>query len=123
MRFCLFEDRPDQFEPLCWTRPVFDLRCGIATLAEKQLRYLDASSWGALVRPELEDLYQQQHPGVAVNDEHWLEADELTLVNGRWLPPDEPFALPRESCVGMVGAEVAYVVLRKNVLTSIPFEQ
>src|SRR5437016_1384337 len=102
MRVCLFEDRVEQFEPLCWTRPVFELRCGIATLAQKQLRYIDVPTWGALLRPALEDVYREQHLGVAVNDADWLSADELILVNGRWLPPDGPFALPTESCVGIV---------------------
>jgi UDP-N-acetylglucosamine diphosphorylase/glucosamine-1-phosphate N-acetyltransferase len=123
MRVCLFEDRAEQLEPLSWTRPVFDLRCGMATLAQKQLRHLGATSWGVLVRPVLEDLYHQQHPKVAVNDADWLGAEDLILVNGRWLPPDDEFTLPTDSCVGIVEDTVAYVVLKKRVLTSIPLEQ
>ncbi len=123
MRVCLFDDRPEQLEPLCWTRPVFDLRCGMVTLAQKQLRHVDATDSGALVRPVLEDLVRLQHPGVAVNDADWLAADDLLLVNGRWLPPEDAFALPAESCVGMTDGAVAYVVLKKRVPTTIPYEQ
>ncbi len=36
MRLCIFEDRAEQLEPLSLTRPVFELRCGIA-LAAKQV--------------------------------------------------------------------------------------
>ena len=123
MRVCLFEDRADQLEPLAFTRPVFELRCGLTTLAEKLLRYFGVSSWGAIVRPVLEDLYRQQNPDVAVNDADWLNSDDLILVNGRWLPPDEGFAMPATSCVGMSGGSVCYVVLRKQTLSSLPFQQ
>src|SRR5207245_1246974 len=43
--------------------------------------------------------------------------------NGRWLPPDEAFAMPAEACVGMAGDEIAYVMLPRRALTSISFEQ
>jgi UDP-N-acetylglucosamine diphosphorylase/glucosamine-1-phosphate N-acetyltransferase len=122
MRLCLFEDRAEQFEPLSWTRPVFDLCCGLTTLAQKQARHLAAPIRGTLVRPVLEELYRLGHPDVAVNDADWLRADELILVNGRWLPPDDAFVMPAESCVGLVGAAVAYVVLKKRATTSITFE-
>ena len=123
MRVCLFEDRADQLEPLALTRPIFELRCGLTTLGEKLLRYFGVSNGGALLRPVLEDLYRQQNPDVAVNDADWLSSDDLILVNGRWLPPDEGFAMPAMSCVGILGGSVCYVVLRKQTLTSLPFEQ
>jgi UDP-N-acetylglucosamine diphosphorylase/glucosamine-1-phosphate N-acetyltransferase len=112
MRLCLFEDRAEQLEPLAWTRPVFDLRCGMVTLGQKLLRHVGEPDWGVLIRPVLEDLYRLQHPGVAVNDADWLSADDVILVNGRWLPPEEAFEIPRDSCVGTVGAEVAYCKLQ-----------
>jgi UDP-N-acetylglucosamine diphosphorylase/glucosamine-1-phosphate N-acetyltransferase len=123
MRICHFEDRADQLEPLALTRPVFDLRCGITTLAEKQQRYFGAAARGVLIRPFLEDFYRQQLPDVAVNDPAWLDSADLVLVNGRWLPPDELFVGPAESCVGLVDGTVAYVVLRKQLITSLPPEQ
>jgi UDP-N-acetylglucosamine diphosphorylase/glucosamine-1-phosphate N-acetyltransferase len=112
MRLCLFEDRAEQLEPLAWTRPVFDLRCGMVTLGQKQLRHVGAPNWGVLIRPVLGDLFRLQHPSAAVNDADWLSADDVILVNGRWLPPDRAFEIPRDSCVGTVGAEVAYCRLQ-----------
>lgn len=123
MRVCLYEDRPEQLEPLSWTRPVFDLRSGLVTLGQKQLRHVGASAWGALVRPMLEDVVRLQHPDVAVNDADWLAADDLLLINGCWLPPVDALALPADSCVGMVDGVPAYVLLKKGMLTSIAIEQ
>ncbi len=113
MRVCLFEDRcaPD-LEPLALTRPVFALLCGCTRLAEKQYRALAARERGMLVRDELAALCRQQHAG-AVNDERWLGAGPVVLVNGRWLPPAPP-ALPAgldAPCVGLVDDEVAFAVL------------
>ena len=52
MRICVFEDAGCAgLEPLTLTRPVFDLRCGAATLLERQLRRFAAPEVGALVRP------------------------------------------------------------------------
>ena len=51
MRVCLFEDGAATLEPLSLTRPVFDLRCGLTTLAEKHLRLLAPWSVGVLIRP------------------------------------------------------------------------
>src|ERR1022692_3398798 len=94
MHLCLFEDRAEQFEPLSLTRPVFDLCCGMATLAQKIVRHLAPPVWGVLLRPLLEDIYRLQHPHVAVNDADWLRADPLVLANGRWLPPNDAFVMP-----------------------------
>src|SRR5262245_25376793 len=75
MRVCIFEDRAEQLEPLSLTRPVFELRCGITSLAQKQVRHVGATTWSALIRPTLEDVYRQQMPGVAVNDPAALTGD------------------------------------------------
>jgi UDP-N-acetylglucosamine diphosphorylase / glucose-1-phosphate thymidylyltransferase / UDP-N-acetylgalactosamine diphosphorylase / glucosamine-1-phosphate N-acetyltransferase / galactosamine-1-phosphate N-acetyltransferase len=119
MRSCLFEDRAEQLKPLALTRPVFDLRCGMVTLRQKLLRHVGESDWGVLIRPELKDLYRLQHPDAAVNDADWLSADDVILVNGRWLPPEEAFEIPRDSCVGTVGAEVAYCRLNEGLQSAI----
>jgi len=115
MRACIFEDAlVSDLRPLTLTRPAFDLLCGCSTLAEKQLRLLGPSEVGALVRPSLADVVREDRPEWAVNDEAWLGAGGMVLVNARWLPPaagDGPaddFASPG---VGVVGGEVAYAVL------------
>ncbi len=113
MRLCIFEDRAEQLEPLSLTRPVFELRCGIAALAAKQVRHVGASAWGALIRPALEDLYRLQAAGVHVNDPDWLRDEDVLLVNGRWLPPEDAFVPPTSPCVGLAGDAVAYAWLPK----------
>ncbi len=122
MRLCIWDDGAEQLQPLSLTRPVFDLRCGLTSLGEKQRRVLGGKEWGALVRAPLEELFQLQHPNVPVNDSDWLHTDTLVLVNGRWLPPDASFKMPAGSCVGMLGDAIAYVVL-KRVATSISFDR
>jgi UDP-N-acetylglucosamine diphosphorylase/glucosamine-1-phosphate N-acetyltransferase len=118
---CIFEDRAEQLEPLSLTRPVFALRCGMTTLAEKQARHVGATTWGALVRPALDDVYRIESPKVqSVNDAAWLRGDSLLLVNGRWLPPEDAFVAPTTPCVGLVGDVPAYVALPKG--TTVRFE-
>src|SRR5262245_58268007 len=108
MRVCLFEDAPENLEPLTLTRPVFDLLCGISSLGQKQLRHFGATSCGMLVRPSLLSLAQMQHPSAAVNDHDWLEAADTILVNGRWLPPARKALHHAEPGVGMLDDEVAF---------------
>src|SRR5262245_4671537 len=115
MRICLFEDaHVADLEPLVLTRPVFELRCGLTTLAQKQCRYFGASAPGAQVRPRLAPLYTIQHPSTPVNDPDWLRAGPVVLVNGRWLPPRtalHPDVQATMPSVGIIGDEIAYVVL------------
>ena len=111
MRVCLFEDQADSFDPLTLTRPVFELLCGVTSLRQKQLRALGAGACGLLVRPHLEELTRCLLPSLPVNDQAWLSADMLVLVNGRWLPPHHQVILPAGPCVGLAGGEVVYAVL------------
>lgn len=117
MRVCLFEDRAELLEPLTLTRPVFDLWCGLTTLGRKLHHFFAPTSRGALVRPHLAELYQQQHPHTPVNDWNWLRADAVVLVNGRWLPPElhpEPALELDTDHVGLVGDEVAYFAIGRE---------
>jgi UDP-N-acetylglucosamine diphosphorylase / glucose-1-phosphate thymidylyltransferase / UDP-N-acetylgalactosamine diphosphorylase / glucosamine-1-phosphate N-acetyltransferase / galactosamine-1-phosphate N-acetyltransferase len=121
MRICIFEDRPDQFEPLTLTRPVFEMRCGMTTLAHKQARALGGPVGGVLLRPTLAELYRLEHPNLAVNDADWLGEDAVILVNGRWLPPED-LLLPTMSSVGICGGAVVYVVLQKSAARPLEYE-
>ena len=63
MRVCLFEDRGAlDLEPLSLTRPVFELLCGLSSLAAKQSRFFPPGPRGVLVRPLLADLCRFQTP-------------------------------------------------------------
>src|SRR5438874_6866170 len=119
MRVCLFEDGATALEPLSLTRPVFDLRCGLTTLAEKHLRLFAPWSVGVLIRPHLADLYRAQHPDRRVNDLDWLQADATVLVNGRWLPPVKLAPLSQTPLVAMAQDKVAYAVLDRDQLRAL----
>jgi UDP-N-acetylglucosamine diphosphorylase/glucosamine-1-phosphate N-acetyltransferase len=113
MRVCLFEDRGAvDLEPLSLTRPVFDLLCGPAPLADQQVRAFPGAEVGLVVRPELAEVVRRERPGVPVNDPDWLRAGPVVLVNGRWLPPLP--TLPHDlaaPCLGLTGGAVAFAVV------------
>jgi UDP-N-acetylglucosamine diphosphorylase/glucosamine-1-phosphate N-acetyltransferase len=112
VRLCAFEDsRVHNLEPLTLTRPAFDLLCGSCSLLDRQRRAFGASEVGAVVRPALADLCRLQNPELAVNDRAWLGQPGTVLVNARWLPPAVPVADLGHARVGLVGEEVAYVLL------------
>jgi UDP-N-acetylglucosamine diphosphorylase/glucosamine-1-phosphate N-acetyltransferase len=119
MHLCLFEDRAEQLEPLSLTRCVFDLHCGITTLADKQMRPFTATAQGAWVRPLLAEVCRTQHPELHVNDLAWLQSEDAILVNGRWLPPAELPAPVAGPCVGTLEGEVAYVALAREHLQAL----
>ncbi len=112
MRICLLEDSTAAFlEPLALTRPVFDLRCGAETLGERLRRVLAADEVGAWVRPHLAELCSETHPDMPVNDAGWLRERPTVLVNARWLPDTAARIDTSAPCVGIVGEQVAYLVL------------
>ena len=66
MRLCTFEDaRVAGLEPLAAARPAFDLRCGLTTLLEKQLRAVRPTAVGAFVRPHLARAHRPRPPALA----------------------------------------------------------
>ncbi len=111
MHLCLFEDRAENLDPLTLTRPVFDLLCGITLLADKQRRAFVPTAVGMLVRAPLAALCRQGRPGLPVNEGAWLRSGPCVLINGRWLPPTEPFTIPPAPCLGVVDGQVAYAAL------------
>ena len=123
MRICHFEDaRVATLEPIALTRPAFDLRCGMCTLGQKQRRYFQARSAGAIIRPFLVDSVKKLEPQLAVNDLDWLADDTTVLVNARWLPPGRPASIDVRtlaedgSFVAILEDEIAYVVLSPDEL-------
>jgi UDP-N-acetylglucosamine diphosphorylase/glucosamine-1-phosphate N-acetyltransferase len=89
VRLFIFEDeRYDQFLPLTWTRPAYELTCGV-----RGIRHLIASHFALvdtvlLCRDYLEPVLNEKGgAGYRVNDLHVEDDDEVYLVNGRLLPP------------------------------------
>ena len=130
MRVCLFEDaQVAALEPLALTRPAFELRCGMSTLADKQHRLFESISLGVLVRPHLAPLYARCHPAVTVNDFEWLRAGPTVFVNARWLPPlraihfNDPALFTGGPHLGILDGEIAYAVLTLDELENFTPEQ
>ncbi len=124
MRICHFEDKKVlNLEPLSLTRPVFELRSGMCTLAQKQRRYFQADTVGALLRPYLEATFSQDNSNILVNDYDWLQEQSTLLINARWLPPvrspkiDAKINLANGPFVGMVDDEIAYAYLTTDELS------
>jgi UDP-N-acetylglucosamine diphosphorylase/glucosamine-1-phosphate N-acetyltransferase len=91
VRLFIFEDeRYDQFLPLTWTRPAYELTCGV-----RGFRHLIASHFAMvdtvlLCRDYLEPVLNEKGgAGYRVNDLHVEDDDEVYLVNGRLLPPSD----------------------------------
>lgn len=80
---CIFED-PQYVKllPLVYTRPVYDLRCGILTLREKIQRAYPKANVALLCRPYLADVVKQQNPSAKVNA---VPPGNCLFVNGRVL--------------------------------------
>ncbi len=80
---CIFED-PQYVKllPLVYTRPVYDLRCGILTLRQKIQRAYPKANISLLCRPYLADVVRQQNPDTEVNS---VPAGDCLFVNGRVL--------------------------------------
>ncbi|HEY7153724.1 MAG TPA: putative sugar nucleotidyl transferase [Gemmataceae bacterium] len=119
MRVCLFEDRGAlDLEPLSLTRPVFELLCGLTSLAAKQSRFFPPGPRGVLLRPHLADLYRLHAAELPVNDLAWLRAGPTILINGRWLPPSIPLSPVELSgpCVALVDDEIAFAVVESRHL-------
>jgi UDP-N-acetylglucosamine diphosphorylase / glucose-1-phosphate thymidylyltransferase / UDP-N-acetylgalactosamine diphosphorylase / glucosamine-1-phosphate N-acetyltransferase / galactosamine-1-phosphate N-acetyltransferase len=112
VRVCVYEDAGiTRLHPLSLTRPAFDLRCGAATLLDRQLRCFTAEK-AAFVRPELAGLTRLAHPGLPVNEPGWPGGSDglVLLVNARWLPPAFVHQPPAPE-VGLVGEQVAYAAV------------
>jgi len=116
MRICLFELHPETLHPLTLTRPLFELRCGLTTLADKIFRHFQASDRAAFVRPALVDVAALDHPDLKLNCDRWLGDQVTVLVNSRWLPPSQRAAIEADSHVALVGEDVAYVKLSAEQL-------
>lgn len=112
---CIFEDAiVGDLEPLSATRPVFDLVCGMTTLAAKQQAAFRDDRAGVLVRPELVRTTQSTRSGVPVNDAEWLASAPVLLVNGRWLPSGIKCDVPAQPGLWLIGGEVAYAYLHPH---------
>ncbi|MDP2364901.1 MAG: putative sugar nucleotidyl transferase, partial [Ignavibacteria bacterium] len=86
MQICIFEDiNYSNFEPLVYSRPVYDLLCGIDSLKEKIIRSYGDVKVSLHCRPYLAEIVQHQNPNYLVNK---IEDTECLFINGRLIAPD-----------------------------------
>ena len=85
MRLVLFDRSTEsrfQFDPLALCRPIWELRCGMTSLAEKLIAKVGASDAAGFVPEYMADAYREQS-GWTVNSPASLTGDDLLLVNAR----------------------------------------
>ena len=102
VQLCIYEDeRSSRFFPLIWTRPVYDLTCGITTLREKILRAYPGTNVCLACRDYLRDVMREQYSGVEINT---ISEEKVLFINGRVLAePDLATKIPLE------GEDTVYV--------------
>jgi len=84
---CIYEDSGfARFEPLVYSRAVFELRCGILSLWEKIVRDYDDVEIFCLVRPYLADVVRERLP-FSVNEIRDFSGESMLFINGRLLAP------------------------------------
>ncbi|MDZ7625451.1 MAG: GlmU family protein [Ignavibacteriaceae bacterium] len=85
MRICIFEDEQYlNFEPLIYSRPVFDLVCGMTTLKEKIIRAFPKEKITLKCRNYLESFVKAENPKCKVNQ---FDNDDYLFINGRIIAP------------------------------------
>lgn len=81
MHICIFEDtRYSDFEPLMFTRPVYELLCGTFTLKEKILHSFGNPDYSLHCRNYLQKITERENPGIKVNR---FPDDDCLFINGR----------------------------------------
>jgi len=102
--------RGEQFSPLAWTRPVFELLCGTRSVRQRFLDSLQPSAWGAITRPHLTQVYQTEQPDSHVNNVEWFREDKTLLIDGCWLGDPQAIAeqLADDVVIYAHGRPVAY---------------
>jgi UDP-N-acetylglucosamine diphosphorylase/glucosamine-1-phosphate N-acetyltransferase len=120
MQVCIFEDEKySNFYPLSYTRPVYELVCGMNTLREKIIRDISGVNISLHCRKYLEETLKYQYPDVDINN---INDNSCLFINGRVLASGylaEIVLEDSEDCVYKSGDEIAAVKLSKENLTKI----
>ncbi len=120
MQICIFEDEKySNFYPLSYTRPVYELVCGINTLREKITRASSGVKVSLHCRQYLEATLKYQYPDVDINI---INDNSCLFINGRVLASEylaEIVLEDTEDCIYKSGGEIAAIKLSKENLTKI----
>jgi UDP-N-acetylglucosamine diphosphorylase/glucosamine-1-phosphate N-acetyltransferase len=85
MQICIFEDEQHlNFEPLIYSRPVFDLVCGMTTLKEKIILAFPKEKIVLKCRNYLQTFVKAENPKCKVNQ---FISDDYLFINGRIIAP------------------------------------
>ncbi|HET6424163.1 MAG TPA: putative sugar nucleotidyl transferase [Planctomycetaceae bacterium] len=110
MRVALFEDDlAANFLPLVWLRPVCELLCGHFSARERAIRFLPVTEWGVFCRPELSEVYAEDHPEAQINVPRWLSQGRTLLLSSRWLVDPHELAKCDPDAAGLIDGEVAWI--------------
>jgi len=120
MQICIFEDEKySNFYPLSYTRPVYELVCGINTVREKIIRDIPGISGSLHCRKYLEDTLKHQYPDIDVNV---IKDNSCLFINGRVLSSKIINEITTEEsvdCIYKNGNEIVAVKLSEENLTKI----
>ncbi len=101
-RICIFEDQfYRHLLPLVYTRPVYDLRCGILNLGQKIRRQYANVQTILHVRKYLSELVRERNPGAEVNK---VDGSGCLFLNGRLLAANDLV-----SQIQLTGKDALYV--------------
>lgn len=121
---CLFEDAGYQnLLPLVYTRPVYDLRCGILSIGEKVKLHFSKAKIILHVRSYLSRLLELQNPDTDVNK---YDYERIIFINGRLLIDDEikkQIIKHKDDFILVTNGTVAVAKLSGINITKIKFDE
>ena len=117
MRLVIFEDEKyDQLYPLSLTRAVFELKCGITSVAEKIRRTYPAHEISYFVRDYIAPTFKKRYPSDSVNDIRGLIGKDILIINGRCLFVNKPPNLSGEEGWAGENNDLVYAKINKETL-------
>ena len=109
MGLVIYEDNTyENFYPLVYLRPIFELRCGMTSLARKIERAASATAEGLFVRSCLAESFAEK-TAAKVNDLASLGDGMVLAVNGRLLATEMTLPVDGPEEAGYAGAALVYV--------------
>ena len=107
---CIFEDYTyENFLPLTYSRPVFELRCGFKNLREKIEFYFPEAKIYLLIRDYLKSLFSNN--GLIFDKS---TKGDVLFVNGRTLMKEKPDI--KEEGIYYSGNEIAFIYIKEKSL-------
>jgi UDP-N-acetylglucosamine diphosphorylase/glucosamine-1-phosphate N-acetyltransferase len=120
MKICIFEDlgigKVEDFYPLTLTRPVFELKCGYTTLAERISRNFEGTEIYFSLRDYLVPTFKNR-TGANVID-NIAQLDDFLFINGRWLMNKGELELNGPEEIGVCGEGCAYIRVKQSTIQS-----